>query len=238
MNKSNWDSYWREEKELEYWRKPAKSILKLMNRFDPDIQSKVLDLGCGIGRHAIVFAQKGFDVVALDNSQEGLNELKEEVKRNKLSINTVTGNYLDLIFEKESFDIIISYNVIYHGYRENIKKAVRLCKDYLKPKGTLFFTCPSRDDGKFGSGEKVAPNTYRSLNSVHPGDIHYFSDEKDIKEFISGLKLISLKKNEHYWDNNGEKQFSSYWEVIAEKGHQLTATDLVPEHIKIIEKNR
>jgi len=217
MNKSNWDSYWGDEKKLEYWRKPAKSVLQLMSEFNPDIQSKVLDLGCGIGRHTIAFAQKGFNVVALDNSQEGLNELKEEIKKKELSVNIVVGNYLEPIFEKESFDIIISYNVIYHGYKENFKKAAELCKNYLKSKGTLFFTCPTRDDGKYGNGEKVAKNTYRSLNSVHPGDIHYFSDEKDIKEFIHGLKLISLKKNEHYWYNKGEKQFSSYWEVIAEK---------------------
>jgi|SRR5690554_954559 len=217
MNKTNWDSYWGEEKKLKYWRKPDESILQFMSRFNPDIQSKVLDLGCGIGRHAIAFAQKGFDVVALDNSQEGLNELKKEMEKQELKIKIVQGNYLEPILKKESFDIIISYNVIYHGYRDDIKKAVKLCKDYLKPKGTLFFTCPSRDDGKYGSGKKVASNTYRSLNSVHPGDIHYFSDKKDIKEFIQGLKLISLKKNEHYWDNNGEKQFSSYWEVVAEK---------------------
>ncbi len=216
MNKTNWDSYWGEEKKLEYWQKPDESILKLIKEFDPK-QTKVLDLGCGIGRHAIVFAQNGFDVVALDSSEEGLKELKEEIKNHRFKIKIVLGDYLETIFEKESFDIIISYNVIYHGIRDDFKKAVKICKDYLKPKGTLFFTCPSRDDGKYGSGEKVASNTYRSLNSVHPGDIHYFSDEKDIEEFIYGMKLISLKKNEHYWENKGEKQFSSYWEVVAIK---------------------
>jgi len=69
MNKPNWDSYWGEEKKLEYWQKPDESIIKLIKKYDPTKQTKVLDLGCGIGRHAIAFAQNGFDVVALDSSQ-------------------------------------------------------------------------------------------------------------------------------------------------------------------------
>lgn len=217
MNKSNWDLYWGDEKKLEYWQKPARSIIELIVKCDPNIQKKILDLGCGIGRHAIAFAQNGFDVTAVDSSKQALKELNKLKEKHGLNITTIIGNYLKPIFNKKSFDIIISYNVIYHGCREDFKNAVELCERYLKPKGILFFTCPSRNDGKYGNGDKVAPNTYKSLNSVHPGDIHYFSNKKDIFDVTGDLKLINLKKNEYFWDNNGEKQLSSYWEVLLKK---------------------
>lgn len=224
MGESNWDFYWREQKELEHWQKPADSVIEFVKASNCDKQPKVLDLGCGIGRHAILFTKEGFKVTALDSSEQALEELKSNIKKLNLNIEIVKGNYLKSIFQPNSFDIIISYNVIYHGFREDFKRAIELCKTYLKEEGVLFFTCPTREDDKYGSGKKVAPYTYESLNSVHPGDIHYFADGDDIKELVEGLKIKSIKKDEHYWDNDGKKQFSSYWEVIVKNVQGGTIT--------------
>lgn len=217
MKYSNWDKFWGCEKKFDYWQKPADSVLTLIDTCDPGTQMNVLDLGCGLGRHAIAFARKGFAVTAVDSSKKALSELENTIKKNELNITIVNGNYFEPLFTRKSFDLIICYNVIYHGFKEDFKKAVDLCKEYLKPGGVLFFTCPSRDDGKYNNGKEVAPHTYESLNSVHPGDIHYFSDKDDIHYFLADLKLEYLKKNEHYWYNCGKKQFSSYWEVLANK---------------------
>lgn len=217
MINNNWDSYWDEEKNYDHWQRPAKSIIELAKDNDPELRPEVLDLGCGIGRHALALARAGFNVTAIDGAKHALAELEEQADKHNLNIRTIEGNYLKSLFEPERFDIIISYNVIYHGSREDFERAIELCKDYLKPDGLLFFTCPTRDDGKYGSGKKVAPHTYESLNSVHPGDIHYFADEKDITTFIEGLKPISIERKEHYWDNKGTEQFSSYWEVMVQK---------------------
>ena len=50
----------------------------------------------------------------------------------------------------------------------------------------------------------------------------YWGVEKELEYWrkpakSEGLKLISLKKKEHYWDNKGKKQFCSYWEAITKK---------------------
>ena len=63
----------------------------------------------------------------------------------------------------------------------------------------------------------MAPDTFRPLNSVHSGDIHYFSDEGDILDLLREFSQVSRDVNEHYWDNNGIRQFSSYWQVLAMK---------------------
>jgi hypothetical protein len=71
-----------------------------------------------------------------------------------------------------------------------------LIHKWLKPAGLFFFTCPTRSDDKFGNGERIAPNVYKPLNSVHPGDIHYFAEEADILDFLTEFRDISKKVEE------------------------------------------
>jgi hypothetical protein len=55
------------------------------------------------------------------------------------------------------------------------------------------------------------------MKSVTPGDIHYFTDETELDELLSGFCSILRWKSEGYWDNNGEQQFYSNWHIRAEK---------------------
>jgi len=203
------------EKQYDYWNTPEKSVVKFIEEYDKDDRKKVLDLGCGIGRHSLLFAKAFYKVTALDSSLEALEELKKRAEKEKVDIKVVQGCYLNRSFKNKSFDVILSYNVIYHGSRKDIQKAINICRNYLSENGIFFFTCPTRDDGKYGVGKKVGAHTYESADSTK--DVHYFSDEKDIYQYIDGFKLVSINRNEHYWINNGVKQFSSYWEVIVKK---------------------
>ncbi len=48
--------------------------------------SRILDLACGAGRHAIAFAEKGFRVTAIDLSENLLNIGRQEALRHKVSV--------------------------------------------------------------------------------------------------------------------------------------------------------
>jgi SAM-dependent methyltransferase len=177
----------------------------------------VLDLGCGIGRHAILFAESGFNVTAVDDSQKALDILREKASEIQVPVTCSKGSYTEDNFIENSFDLVVAYNVLYHGYREDFGQSVQLVYRYLRPGGLFFFTCPTRQDDKYGNGEKEKENTYRSLNSVHPGDIHYFADEDDMLYFLRDFSGNDLERKEHYWDNRGVRQFSSSWHVLARK---------------------
>lgn len=213
----NWDMYWSNSENFDFWERPAPSMIQLCKTLDPKKRPEVLDLGCGIGRHALVLAKEGFSVTAVDRSKEALQVVEERAKREGLIIKIKEGNYLEPLFKADSFHIIISYNVIYHGTREEFQKALELCSNYLSQEGLLFFTCPSREDGKYGQGEEVAPHTFISYNSTHPGGVHYFTNEKDILACAKRFSLQSLKKEEKYWTNKGRKEFSSHYEVLLKK---------------------
>ncbi len=216
-SRSNWDSHWEQESQRDYWQEPAKEVIRLKDRLDSRKIHDVLDLGCGIGRHTILFAESGFNVTAVDDSQNALDILSRKASEKELHIDCIRGSFTEEIFPKDSFDLVMAYNVLYHGYRNDFNKGAGLVHKYLRPAGLFFFTCPTRRDAKYENGEKMAENTYRPLNSVHPGDIHYFADEGDIADFLRDFNSYSLDVEEHYWDNNGVMQFSSSWCVLADK---------------------
>ena len=216
-NRSNWDSHWGEESQKQYWQEPDDEIIRLSNSLDRREVRDVLDLGCGIGRHAVLFAESGFNVTAVDDSQKALDILREKAAEKQVTITCIEDSYTEEKFLEKSFDLVIAYNVLYHGYREDFGKSVQLVYRYLRPGGLFFFTCPTRQDDKYGDGDKVAENTYRSMNSVHPGDIHYFADEDDIAYILRDFSGYTVDREEHYWDNRGVRQFSSSWHILAKK---------------------
>ena len=215
--KTSWDLYWANESNRDYWLEPDKAVIELMATLDRFMVKDVLDLGCGIGRHTLCFTEAGYSVTTLDSSQEALDILKQQVDEKGTEVNIIKGDYSKELFPEESFDLVIAYNVIYHGSRETFRDAVHLIYKWLRPSGLFFFTSPTRQDEKYGNGEKVAPNTYKPLNSAHPGDIHYFANEGDISRFLYKFSGFSKDIYEHYWDNNGTRQFSSSWRIIARK---------------------
>ncbi len=214
--KQHWDSYWQDGANSSYWLEPDAAVVAFISRLDRSVTRETLDLGCGIGKHARSLLEAGLTVTAIDISGSALAILKRNPGR-ETNIRLVIGDYGEDVFTVGSFDLVLSRNVPYHGTREKFARATQLVHKWLRPGGLFFFTCPTRRDAKFGNGEEIAPYTYRPFNSIHPGDIHYFADESDITDFLAGFTLLSQAVAEHYWDYQGTRQFSSYWQIMAER---------------------
>jgi tellurite methyltransferase len=215
--KQSWETYWGREDEHEWWERPDQDVLDLIRSQSPVERPHVLDLGCGLGRHAIAFAQAGYRVTATDASDRAIEHVSRWAKDLGLAITTKRCDMVDQGFSPSSFDIVVSYNVLYHGRREQFASAITHVHTLLEPGGLFFFTRPTRQDGKYGYGERVAPHTYLATKSITPGDIHYFADETDLDALLVGFRLLSRKKDAGYWDNQGIQQFYSNWYVLAER---------------------
>jgi ubiquinone/menaquinone biosynthesis C-methylase UbiE/uncharacterized protein YbaR (Trm112 family) len=72
---------------------------------------RVLDAGCGTGRHAYYAAKYGAEVWAVD-----LGEAVEVARRNtkEVGVNVIQADIYNLPFEEESFDFIYSNGVLHH----------------------------------------------------------------------------------------------------------------------------
>jgi tellurite methyltransferase len=191
-----WETYWNDQDNWDWWKKPAPEVLDLIRSLSPMERPKVLDLGCGIGRHAIAFASAQFSVTATDTSPAAIQHLNEWAHSLQLSIETHVCEVPTETLPCETFDVVVSYNVIYHGSREKFADAIQQIRKLLKQNGIFFFTCPSRQDGKYGFGERVAPHTYQCTKSVTPGDTHYFADADDLVGLLAGFRTLARWKSE------------------------------------------
>ena len=217
MGSGTWDKYWGDGCDHGYWERPAPEVIEFIASQLPESRPAVLDLGCGLGRHAIAFARRGFRVAATDASQGAIDHTKGWAGKLGLAVETHACSMIEQPFPRCSFDIVLSYNVLYHGRRHQFADAIGCVWDVLKPSGLFFFTCPTRRDGKHGHGERIAPHTYAAAKSVTPGDTHYFADRTDLDEMLARFAIRSIRADEGFWDNKGEKQFFSNWHVLAEK---------------------
>jgi SAM-dependent methyltransferase len=106
---------------------------------------RILDLGCGYGRHAVELAAKGHDVVGLDNSLPMLIRAAELSERTGVEVNFMHGDMKEMTFEEE-FDAIYCFTTSF-GYfddeanREVVKRVYRA----LKPGGHFLLEVVNRD---------------------------------------------------------------------------------------------
>ncbi len=67
----------------------------------------VLDMACGAGRHAISFAQEGFDVTAVDLSKNLLKTAKSNAVLEKVNVDFIISDIRDFHSEKK-FDLVLN----------------------------------------------------------------------------------------------------------------------------------
>ena len=103
---------------------------------------RVLDLGCGFGRHAFESARHGAHVVACDMSLAELKDVSGMFKALAYDTSTVTnGDATRLPFADASFDRIIASEVLEHVPDDGAAFA-ELAR-VLKPGGTIAITVPA-----------------------------------------------------------------------------------------------
>lgn len=84
---------------------PFSEFVKFAMGHDGEGRS-VLDLGCGQGRDAFVFARQGFKVVGVDNSPAGISQMNDRASDEGLSITGVVVDLCDYL-PSENFDVIV-----------------------------------------------------------------------------------------------------------------------------------
>ena len=73
-----WDERWATPEGRDDWFVPHPAVAALVPVLKARGTQHVLDLGCGVGRHALLFAEHGFAVEAIDGAAAGLDFARRE----------------------------------------------------------------------------------------------------------------------------------------------------------------
>lgn len=95
---------------------------------------KLLDIGAGHGRHAIYFAQQGFDVTAIEPDLELINIIKQKIRKNNLKLNILQADIKSLPL-LTSYDIIVCAMVLHFLNHKDMLFAVNKIQDLTLENG-------------------------------------------------------------------------------------------------------
>ena len=123
------------EDNCDVWKNPCVESYYLLNRWRSQNKSEFLDLGCGLGRHSILFGRNAFNVKCFDISDEALRRTRAWAESEELTFDYKSGDMLTLPYKDESVDCIICRNVISHSDTVGVKKAISEIYRVLRTNG-------------------------------------------------------------------------------------------------------
>ncbi len=202
------------------WLEPCITSFYLLNRWQGLNKKKYLDLGCGLGRHTILFAENGFDTYAFDLSHEAVQKTMEYAKQNNLKVNCQEGDMLNLPYDNNSFDCIMCFNVISHTDTEGIKKIIQELKRVLKDDGEVYLTLCSKETWGFQQSDwpMVDENTrLRMDDGPEKGVPHFYADYNLIRELFSDFEIVQIFQEEDFYPKDNEVKTSKHFHLLIKK---------------------
>ena len=153
-----WDERWATPEGRADWLEPHPAVAALAPVLKARGMQHVLDLGCGVGRHALHFAEHGFAVEAIDGAAAGLDFARREAAARGLRLSLRQADADTLPFADESFDLVFAVNS-FHQWPDK-ERAVAEMIGVLKPAGDLVLSIRDfRTEGRFepaGAGAATA----------------------------------------------------------------------------------
>ena len=204
----NWDTV-----DEAFWLEPADEARALLERWRRAGYSRLLDLGCGIGRHALLFARAGFSVTGFDLSEIGLDKLRRMAAAERLRVLTAMGDLRELPFREGAFDCVLAYRSIYHCDFAGLVASIGEAGRVLAPGGELFANFLSKDSPYYskGSGFTEDPRVRMKLEEGGALLPHCYLDEAELRDLLADFDLRRMDAD----PEGDEPGPSRYFTVIA-----------------------
>lgn len=223
-NKSKFDKKWDRihdiaSLKLQY---PNEHVVRyLFKNFPREVNKrkklKILDLGCGNGRHIKVFAEQGFTVYGVDYSKQAIEHTKRLLKIYSLEAEVIRADVNKLPYPDSFFDGIVSIAVLYYNDKLTIKQSINELYRVLKPGSSAVIYLKTTNDYYFNVGKKIDKKTLimTDKDKYKKGMVLHFLSKNDVFKYFSQFKKISLEKEE--FTSGNLAKLNSHWIITLVK---------------------
>jgi len=190
--------------------------LKKVEKFNREFTPRVLDLGCGIGRHIVFTHNMEMEAYGIDLSENAISFARNWAKEEGIvhvDKRIVQGDITKMPFENNFFDCIISHGVLDSMSIENSMKSFKDASRVLTQNGYFYCDLVSGDDSAHSSGyfgEEIV-QTEHELNTTQL----YFNRElieKTVSPYFNIQEMILIKR-----EDIELKNFTSRYHLVLTK---------------------
>ena len=164
--------------------------------------SKILDLACGKGRHALYLAKKGYQTTGVDLSEESISKAKEHTIENAhFEVHDMRETFIEKEFDYV-FNLFTSFG--YFGTDEENLKVLKAAAANLKSEGIFvldFLNVKKVIPNLIANEEKTIDGIDFIINRTYNGKqiiknilVNDGHQKHQFKEAVSALDMVALEK--------------------------------------------
>jgi SAM-dependent methyltransferase len=165
---TDWDERYRDQEWLK--EDPHPLIVNFASSIEPGLAPGLaLDLACGVGRHAVWLASRGWRVTAVDSSRVAIDILRRRADEMELSIDVCHADLerREFMIEPEAYDLIVDCKYLQRDLFPEIKRGVRVggsviaiialadADPWIKPMNPDFTLKPGELSSEFRDWESI-----------------------------------------------------------------------------------
>ena len=226
-----WESAFQENKRM-WGEQPTDNAWTVLRLFKRHHLKSILIPGFGYGRNAKVFYDAGMDVTGIELSGTAIERARKQFNSN---VKIYHASVTDMPFDNTWYESIYCYSLIHLLNKTDRIQLITNCYSLLKYNGLMVYVALSINDKRFGVGERIEKNTFRSPHGL----ILYFYDEASIKEEFGSCHIIALKEIDEPEINPDER----HWMVVclkkapAHKSHKTISLQKPASNDQILQED-
>lgn len=173
----------------------------------------VLDVGCGSGYGTFYLAKNGVrKIIGIDISPNAMKFAKKHFKLNNLEY--IQMDTLNLKFEDNSFDAVISFDVLEHIDEKHQSKFISEIARVLNDEGIAYISCPNATVSMGGNPFHLKELTRREFELL----LRRFF--KDVKLFGQDLVVNGVRQRENWHKSLSNLSYQNF--IIVEEDCDFT----------------
>ncbi|NBB97421.1 MAG: methyltransferase domain-containing protein [Alphaproteobacteria bacterium] len=202
-------------------RYPFSSVVTFLYRHAPRDRARadirILEIGCGAGNNLWFAAREGFDVTGLDGSDAAMDFARKRFAEEGLQGEFVTGDFTDLPFADDSFDIVLERGAVSMAPTSAARKAVEEAARVLRPGGLMYaeiYSDRATTRGRKGD-DGVLLDTEGPFSGVGQITLYGMAGVADL--FEPNFEIINLSHQETIQTEPRPIQIFANWNIICKK---------------------
>lgn len=221
---TSWENLWQDPQMRELWGgfPPLPQVVEMADRLEAEGGGRVLDIGCGLGRHTVYLAARGFEVTATDNAPTALAACRENLAKALhaaggqagLHATVMRAEMTEFPFPDGHFRGVVASHVIHHCHRADLEAIIASITRKLAPGGYLVWVTPSTRHCNCGRGTEVEPGTWVDPEGAEGPLPHHYSTEAEVRELLHDFEIVSLAEALTRVSEAGRHY---HWRVLARK---------------------